>query len=95
MTFIAGWIAGVGVLSVLWRRTTLGVLVGFQLLFLATTLFWALFGKANGQLEKAQAYGVILVAASVLPVLLGLALSVRLFYLRKSNSVDEISTLRH
>jgi len=57
--------------------------------------FWAIAGHQNGQAGSAHAFGVLLVCAGVFPILLGLSLSVRLFYLKQSHQLSEIRSLKH
>ena len=83
-----------GALGVLVRRNAIIVFMCVEMMLNASNLAFVAFARANGNLDgQAVAFFVMVVAAA--EVVVGLAIIVSIFRVRRSASVDEPSLLRY
>ena len=83
-----------GALGVLVRRNAIIVFMCVEMMLNASNLAFVAFARANGNLDgQAVAFFVMVVAAA--EVVVGLAIIVTIFRVRRSASVDEPSLLRY
>lgn len=95
MTFwICGAIGALGLVAVISRRTLLGVMIGIQLLVLGATLLFVLAGAASGVRIEGHLFGLFITFSGIAQLVAGLALAIRLFYLRSRNGMDELRSLK-
>ena len=96
MILVVAALAGIGLACTLYRRTLLGVLLGLQLLVLAATLIFSLAGAQDTQMTAdGQAAGFLVSLYGLSLTVAGAALSVRLFYLKRKASLDDVRSLKH
>ena len=95
MVIMAALLGLLGLASILLKKTVLGILVGFQLLMTGATLFFVVSGaQSNGHPADAQAFGIVILLGAVAQLAGGLALAIRMFYLKGSDSLDEMRALK-
>ncbi len=94
MIVVAALLGGFGITCMLYRSTLLGLLIGLQLLVLGTTLGFVLAGVSTQSAVEGHIFGIFILAGSVGLFAVGLALAVRLFFLKGNTSVDELRNLR-
>ncbi len=96
MILVPAILAGIGLVCSLYRRTLIGLLIGLQLLVLSATLMFVMSGaqdratSANGQVA-----GLWVVLFGLVLTVAGCAVSVRLFFLKRRASLDDVRSLRH
>lgn len=90
----AGAMGALGIVCILSRKTVLGVLIGVQILALGATLMMVFAGGSVRQPVEGHAFAFMAILSGVVQLIGGYALSVRLFYLKNKNSLDEIRTLK-
>ena len=95
MIMVAAALAGFGVTCILYRKTLLGLMIGLQLLILGATLGFVLAGVSAKSAVEGHIFGIFILAGSVGLLSVGLALSVRLFFLKGNTSMDELRSLRN
>ncbi|MGZ3698749.1 MAG: NADH-quinone oxidoreductase subunit NuoK [Bdellovibrionota bacterium] len=95
MMLVSGIIGGLGLVCMISRRTLLGFLIGVQLLIVGATMVFVMAGVTSGVRAQGQVFGLFIALGGVAQLVVGYALSVRLFYLRKRVDMDEIRALRH
>lgn len=106
LMLVAGMIGGMGLVSVISRRTLLGVMVGMQLLILGASMIFVLAGIASssggapigpGFMDsriQGHVVGLFVVLGGVAQLAAGYALVVRLFYLKNKIEINELRTLK-
>jgi NADH:ubiquinone oxidoreductase subunit K len=94
MIIVAAALGGLGVTCMLYRTTLLGLLIGLQLLVLGATLGFVLAGVTTQSAVEGHIFGIFILATSIGLFAVGLALAVRLFFLRGNTSVTELRNLR-
>lgn len=100
---IAGLVGAMGLLSIVYRRTMLGILIGIQLMFLGATMMFVISGiyAANGALGEqlprihGQAGGLLIALGAVGQLAAGFALAIRQFYLKNRTEMDDLRSLKH
>jgi NADH:ubiquinone oxidoreductase subunit K len=92
---VAAALGGLGLVCALYRKTLLGVLIGVQLMFLGATMIFVLAGFSSGALVNGHAFGLFITLGGVGQLVVGYALAVRLFYLKKRAGMDELRSLKH
>jgi NADH:ubiquinone oxidoreductase subunit K len=95
MIVTAAALGGLGLVCMLVRRTVLGMLVGLQLLILGGTSVFVMAGAAAGDPVDGHVFGLFVTIGGVAQLVVGYALAVRLFYLKKKAGMDELRSLRH
>jgi len=91
---VAGVIGGLGLVCMISRRTVLGLLIGVQLLVLGSTMMFVLAGISTGLQIQGHIFGLFITLGGVAQLVVGYALAVRLFFLKKSISMDELQALK-
>jgi NADH-quinone oxidoreductase subunit K len=94
MILIAAALGGIGFACMLFRRTMLGMLIGIQLMVLGATMFFILAGVVSGAAIQGQLFGFFIILGGVAQIIVGYALAVRVFYLKKRVAMDELRTLK-
>jgi NADH-quinone oxidoreductase subunit K len=82
-----------GIYGVLSRRNALGILIALELIFNSANLNFGIFSKHFGNPEGILTiiFGIALTAAEVV---LGFAIVILLFRLRKTSQADEVNILK-
>ncbi len=83
----------IGVLVVLFRRNTLIMLMGLELMLNSANFLLITVGNINKTLDG-QILSLLVLAIAAAEVALGLAIVVNLFRLRQTTNVDEFYNLR-
>ncbi len=91
---LPGLIGGIGLACIIFRKTLLGVLIGAQLLFLGAVAAVIFAGFISGRQVSGQVSGVLIFLSGIVQLVLGFALAIRMFYLRRRISMSELRTLR-
>jgi NADH:ubiquinone oxidoreductase subunit K len=94
MMLIAGLIGGLGLVCMISRRTLLGLLIGMQLLVLGSTMMFVLAGVASGLRIDGCIFGMFITFGGVAQLVVGYALAIRLFFLKKKLSMEELQALK-
>ncbi len=94
MMWVAGLMGGLGLACMVYRKTLLGVLIGVQILVLGSTLMLILAGISSGLTVKGHIFGLFVTLGGLAQLVVGFALAIRLFFLKKSISMDELRTLK-
>lgn len=94
MMFIAGLIGGLGLVSMISKRTLLGLLIGIQLLVLGSTLIFVLAGEAADRAVHGYIFGIFITLGGIAQLAVGYSLAVRLFFLKKKIGLEELRTLK-
>jgi len=87
--------AMLGIYALLSRKTLLGWVFGLQLIFQALVSFGVFIGHARHMALKGQAIAFFLMVLGLSGIVASIALSVRMFYLRKNTRMDVLKELRH
>ena len=95
MITLSALLGGLGLTCMLYRRTVLGVLIGIQLLTMGATLLFVLSGSFSGPPIEGHISGLFVCLSGVALLVVGYALAVRLFYLRKQAGMSEVKALKH
>lgn len=94
MTLIAGLIGGVGIMTLISRKTILGVLIGTQILILGATLTFVWAGISSGAQLSGHIFALLIVMGGVGQLGAGYALAIRMFYLKNTTHLEEIRSLK-
>ena len=94
MMLIAGLIGGLGLVSMISKRTLLGLLIGMQLLVLGSTMMFVLAGASSQQPVHGYVFGIFITLGGIAQLAVGYSLAVRLFFLKKRISLEELRTLK-
>ena len=94
MMWLAGIIGGMGIACMIVRKTLLGVLIGIQLLILGSTMMFVIAGLLAGLPMKGHIFGLFITLAGMAQLVAGYALAIRMFFLKKSISMDELRALK-
>jgi NADH:ubiquinone oxidoreductase subunit K len=95
MILVAAALGGMGLVCMLYRRTLLGLLIGVQLLALGATMIFVLAGASSGSLIQGHVFGLFITLGGIAHLVVGYALAVRLFYLKRRAGMDELRYLKH
>lgn len=91
---VSGLLFAIGFFGVLWRRNTLIIYMGLELMLNASTLALVAFSRFNGTMDgNVFVFFIITVAAAEVAV--GLAIIVALFRKRQTVQVDQLNALRN
>jgi NADH:ubiquinone oxidoreductase subunit K len=91
----AAFLGGLGMACMLMRATLLGVLIGVQLLLLGATMVFVVAGVRTGAAAEGHLFALFITLSGVAQLVVGYALSTRLFYLRNKAGMDDIRSLKH
>jgi NADH-quinone oxidoreductase subunit K len=95
MILIAAAMAGIGLACVLYRRTLIGLLVGLQLMVLAASMMFMLAGVGREAARvQGQIAGLWVLLFGLVATVAGCAVSLRLFYLKRRASLEDVRALR-
>ncbi len=94
LLWIAAAVGGIGLTCLVVRRTLLGVLIGAQLIILGATLMFVLTGIGTGHAAQGQVYALFTTMGGVAQLVAGTALAIRLFYLKRRTSLDDLKGLK-
>lgn len=94
MMVVAGLIGSLGLVCMISRQTMLGLLIGIQLLVLGSGMMFVLAGGASGLPIQGHIFGLFITLGGVAQLVVGYALAIRLFFIKKGISMDELRTLR-
>lgn len=94
MMLIAGMIGGLGLICMISRKTLLGLLIGIQLLVLGSTMMFVLAGVASGMKSEGSIFGMFIILGGIAQLVVGYSLAIRLFFLKKKISMDELQALK-
>ena len=95
MITIALWIVGMGIFSLIMRRTLLGVLIGSQLIILGSTLVFVVGGALTTGSNESNVLGFFIVLSGLAQLVAGGVLAIRLYYLRKQIYIKDLRLLKH
>lgn len=94
MMLVAALIGGLGLVSMISRKTMMGLLIGVHLLVLGSTMMFVLAGLAAGMRVDGYIFGLFITLAGVAELVVGYALAIRLFFLKKKISIDDLQELK-
>ena len=89
MTLVGAIVGGMGLISILQRRTLLGLMIGIQLLVLGATLSFVVVGISANARASGHLFALFVVLSAVAQLVGGYALAVRKFYLKNNVFIDE------
>lgn len=95
MISIALWIVGMGIFSLILRRTLLGVMVGAQLIILGSTMVFVVGGALSEGSGDSNVIGILIVLSGLAQLVAGGVLAIRLYYLRKQIYIKDLRLLKH
>ncbi len=90
----SGLLGALGIVCIASRRSLLGVMIGVQVLLLGATLMMVVSGILSGEGVHGHVYGFLVLIGGVAQLVGGYALSVRLYYLKNKNTLDQLKALR-
>ncbi len=94
MMWVAGIIGGLGLVCMISRKTLLGLLIGIQILVLGSTMMFVLAGISSDFRIQGYIFGFFITLGGVAQLVVGYSLAIRLFFLKKRISMDEIQALK-
>lgn len=94
MMIVAGVIGGLGLICMISRKTLLGLLIGIQLLILGSTMMFVLAGISSGFRIQGHIFGLFITLGGIAQLGVGYALAIRLFFLKRKISMDELQALK-
>ncbi len=94
MMGVAGLIGGLGLACMIYRKTLLGVLMGIQILVLGATLMFVLAGMSVGLPSIGHVFGLFITLGGMAQLVVGYTLAIRLFFLKKKMTMDELRALQ-
>jgi NADH:ubiquinone oxidoreductase subunit K len=94
MMWVAGLIGGLGLVCMISRKTMLGLLIGVQLLILGSTMMFVLAGLSSGLRIQGHIFGLFITLGGIAQLVAGYSLAIRLFFLKKKISLDELQALK-
>jgi NADH:ubiquinone oxidoreductase subunit K len=94
MMLVAGMIGALGIICMVSRKTILGLLIGVQLLVLGSTMMFVLAGISSGLRIQGHIFGLFITLGGMAQLVVGYALAIRLFFLKKKISLDELQALK-
>ncbi len=93
---ILSFVLGVlGFVSIVSRRTLLGVLVGIHLVLLGASSLFILSGFGMGVPEKGSAFALFILFVGVSQLVIGYAIANRVFERKKNINIENLTTLKH
>ena len=94
MMLVAGVIGGLGFICMISRKTLLGLLIGVQLMVLGSTMIFVLAGISSGLRIQGYIFGLFIILGGIAQIVLGYALAIRLFFLKKKISLNDLQALK-
>ena len=94
LMMIAGLIGGFGLISMIIRKSLLGLFIGIHLLIVGSTMMLTLAGFASGMLLQSYIFSLFVTLSGVAQLVVGFTLAIRLFFLKQSVSLEELQTLK-
>lgn len=94
MMWAAALIGGLGLICIISRKTLLGLLIGVQILVLGSTMMFVLAGISSGLRIQGYIFGLFITLGGVVQLVAGYALAIRLFFLKKRISMEELQALK-
>lgn len=91
---LSGFFGALGIWMVLNRRSIFGVVLATQLLGTGAALAFVSSGLLTGKLAESSVYTLLVALIGIAQMVAGYALSVRLFYLKRRTSLDELRSLK-
>lgn len=91
---VAGLIGGLGLMCMISRKTLLGLLIGVQLLILGSTMTFVLAGIAAGSRIEGHILGLFITLGGIAQLVVGYSLAIRMFFLKRKISMDELQALK-
>ena len=94
MMWVAGIVGGLGLACVISRNSLLGLLIGIQILVLGSTMMFVLAGISSGLRTQGYIFGLFITLGGIVQLAVGYALAIRLFFLKKRISMEELQALK-
>ena len=94
MMILAGIIGAFGLICMISKRTLLGLLIGIHLLILGSSMMFVLAGLNTGLAIQGYLFGLFILLGGIAQVVVGYALSIRLFFVKKRISLDDLRMLK-
>ena len=94
MMILAGIIGAFGLICMVSRRTLLGLLIGIHLLILGSSMMFVLAGLNTGLAVEGHLFGLFILLGGIAQVVVGYALAIRLFFIKKRISLDDLRMLK-
>lgn len=94
MMVLSGLIGALGLVCMVSRKTLLGLLIGVQLLIMGSTMMFVCAGISAGLETQGHIFGLFITLGGVAQIVVGYALAIRLFFIRKQTSIDDIRILK-
>ena len=88
-------LGGLGLVSLLCRRSLMGALIGIYLSTLGSTVLLVWVGASSGHLVQGVVFGLFVLFCGIAQVAVGCTLALRLFYLRQDIEIDTLKRLKH
>lgn len=95
MMLIAASMGGLGLACMIYRRSLLGLLIGLQLLMLGAALIFIPVNADPAIQMKGHIFGLFVALAGIGQLVVGYALAVRLFYLKRRVALEDLRSLRN
>ncbi len=95
MMWLAGLLGGLGLVSMISRKSVLGLLIGVQLLVLGCSTMFILAGHGAGLGLQSHILGLFITLGGTAQLVTGYALAIRMFFLKRKTSMDDIRALKH
>ena len=94
MMIIAGALGAVGLISIISRKTFLGVLVGIQLLILGAASAFIMAGIQSHNAVDGPLFAFFIVLSGVAQLVAGYSLLMRFYSLKSSAEMKEMESLK-
>lgn len=94
MIWVAGLIGALGLVCIIYKRTLLGLLVGIHMLGLGSSVLFVFVGLLNGLNAKCYVFALFIILGGLAQLVVGYALGMRLFLIKKNTSLDDLQGLR-
>ena len=94
MMTLAGMIGALGLVCMISRQTLLGLLIGIHLLILGSSMMFVLAGLNAGLEVQGHIFGLFILLGGIAQVVVGYALAIRLFFVKKRTSINDIRMLK-
>ncbi len=94
MMLFSAVLGAMGLVSIVSRKSLLGVLVGVQLLVLGAGVAFVLSGISSEGRNEGHVFALFVVLGGVAQLVTGFAFAIRLYYLKRSIRMDHLRSLR-
>ena len=95
LVLFAGCVGALGLMSLLAKRTLMGVLTGAYFLFLGASMVFVAVGAPEGAQIESHLVAAVVTFISVTVLVSGYALGVRLFFLKRRIYLSDLRQLKH